>query len=266
MFPVRPCAVRWTIGDVSPSGFEALQLSIWGAWRVFGASSEYVVCVNSLPLAQAQALTGEVPDLVVWRSVTDEIPGFLRPYFDSSLADGAGWKLAPLQVFAERHELSLDNDCILWEMPQALRAWLDGSNACLIAADVHPCFGQFDGLCGPEPRNAGIRGLPPGFDLEAAIRHVLAEHPCRLLCEGDEQGLQVAVVTRSRSLHVVPLDDVTLCAPFPPYSTRLGRCGAHFVGLNAKHIPTIIEGRPASEHIQENWRRQRERICEKVMA
>jgi len=265
MFPVRPCAVRWTVGDVSRFGFETLQLSIWGAWRLFGRSSEYVVCVNTLPIEQAQALTGDVPDSVVWRSATGEIPEFLLPYFDSSLADGAGWKLAPLRVFNGRHELSLDNDCILWEMPLALSAWLEGSNACLIAEDVHPCFGQFDELCGPEPRNAGIRGLPPGFDLEAAIRRLLADHPCRLLCEGDEQGLQVAIVTRAPALHVVTLDDVTLCAPFPPFSPRLGRCGAHFVGLNAKYIPRIVDDRPASEHIQENWRRQREEIRKRVM-
>jgi len=265
MISARACAVRWTIGDVSPSGFEALRLSIWGAWRVFGASSEYVVCVNGIPIDGARALTGDVPDPVVWRSTTGEIPGFLLPYFDVSLADGTGWKFAPLRVFPDRHELSLDNDCIVWEMPPVLQAWLDGSDSCLIADDVQPCFGQFSELCGTEPRNSGIRGLPPGFDLEAGIRQVLADHPRRLLCEGDEQGLQVAVVSRSPRLHVVPLDDVTLCSPFPPNSPYLGRCGAHFVGLNARQLRRSIDGRPAVEHIQENWRRHRERIREKVM-
>ncbi|GEM_PF-4943709 len=29
----RTLGIRRTIGDVSPNGFEALRLSIWGAWK-----------------------------------------------------------------------------------------------------------------------------------------------------------------------------------------------------------------------------------------
>ena len=42
-----PLAVRWTIGDVNPAGFEALRLSIWGACRLFGPEGQYAVCVNT---------------------------------------------------------------------------------------------------------------------------------------------------------------------------------------------------------------------------
>jgi hypothetical protein len=40
--------VRWTVGDASPRGFEALRLSIWGAGRLFGTATTYVVCVNGI--------------------------------------------------------------------------------------------------------------------------------------------------------------------------------------------------------------------------
>lgn len=35
--------VRWTIGDVSDEGFEALRLSVWGAFRLFGEDAVYAV-------------------------------------------------------------------------------------------------------------------------------------------------------------------------------------------------------------------------------
>ncbi len=131
-------------------------------------------------------------------------------------------------------EIALDNDCILWDMPQAMRAWLaaEGAGTCLLAEDVAPAFGQFAALCGPAPRNSGIRGLPPGFDLAAALRDMLRAHPVRLASELDEQGLQVAALSRRAPCAVVPVTDVAICSPFPPHAPDLGRCGAHFVGLN----------------------------------
>jgi hypothetical protein len=45
--------VRWTIGDVSPQGFEALRLSVLGARKVFGPRASYAICMNSVPLAAA---------------------------------------------------------------------------------------------------------------------------------------------------------------------------------------------------------------------
>jgi hypothetical protein len=49
----------WTIGDVSPAGFEALRLSVHGARRLFGPQTEYVVCVNGLAPHEARRRTGE---------------------------------------------------------------------------------------------------------------------------------------------------------------------------------------------------------------
>ena len=123
------------------------------------------------------------------------------------MAEGVGWKLAPLRMFPDRHEIALDNDCILWELPPALRAWLEREPAqgCLLAEDVRACFGQFAAYCGSAPRNSGIRGLPPGFCLETALRAMLDVHPVQLASELDEQGLQAAALARCGTLDVVPL-------------------------------------------------------------
>jgi hypothetical protein len=225
--------VRWTFGDVSRRGGETLRRSVWGARRMFGAAAEYAICVNSLSLDEARARVGPLPDGVAWVQSDGHLPDFLRGHLHAGLAEGVAWKFAPLRLFRDRHELALDNDCILWAMPDGLRAWLDDPRGCLLAEDVVPALGQFGSLLGNLPRNTGIRGLPPGFDLEAALASVLRDHPVQLVSELDEQGLQVAALS-AHGGHMVPLRDVAICSPFAPHHSELGRCGAHFVGLNVK--------------------------------
>lgn len=255
--------VRWTIGDVSDFGFAALRLSIHGAIKLFGRRASYVVCVNTVSLQRARDLTGEVPDGLSWRDVTNEFPEWLRPHFDPQMAEGVGWKFAPLRLDQDAMELSLDNDCIMWAMPEAIRRWSDAGEGFVFAEDVVPCFGQFAPLCGTRPRNSGIRGLPPQFDLAQAFGRILQEHPVLLKSELDEQGLQAAALARFHPL-IVTVDEVTICSPFPPHLPDLGRCGAHFVGLNAKHLPWEVDGRPAVEITRERFGAYLPELLERV--
>lgn len=258
--------IRWTIGDVSDHGFEALGLSIRGAHRLFGARARYAVYVNSIPIERAQARCGPVPVDVEWRDATGRTPAWLAAHLDDGYAEGVAWKLAPPRAFPDRHELALDNDVILWRLPGAIARWLARADACVVAEDVRACFGQFADLCGDGARNLGIRGVPPGFDLDAALRDVLAARPVRLTSELDEQGLQVAALARARAVDVVPLADVTICSPFPPHLPELGRCGAHFCGLNARRVGWSLHGRPAEDHLADHWRRWRAEIERRVGA
>lgn len=258
--------IRWTIGDVSDDGFEALRLSLWGARRLFGAEALYTVCVNSVPVDEARRRVGAAPAEIDWRAVTAaDLPSFLRDHLDADMAEGVGWKFAPLQVFPDRFELALDNDCILWSTPEAIRRWLAGTGAKgVIAEDVRRCFGRFAHLCPDAPRNSGIRGLPPHFDLADALRAILAAAAAPLTSELDEQGLQVAATTRLLGAGIVGVDEVSICSPFPPHRSELGRCGAHFVGLNARSLPWHLDGRPASEYVRAHWRRRRRQIYERL--
>lgn len=262
----RAVGVRWTIGDVSRLGFEALRASVWGARRVFGASARYVVCVNSVPIDIARIRTGALPDGVEWHESSLDLPHWLRDGMSADMAQGVGWKFAPLRMFPAMHELSLDNDCILWDMPAAMRAWLadESKDACLIAEDVKTCLGQFTDLCGPSPRNSGIRGLPPHFDIGRALRDVLSRKPVTLTSELDEQGLQVAALSAAGPLHVVSVADVAVCSPFPPHLPGPGHAGVHFVGLNARRVGWRKWGRPAEELIAENWHRHCDEVWSRV--
>jgi hypothetical protein len=261
----RDPGVRWTIGDVSPRGFEALRLSIHGAVRLFGQAARYVVYVNSMELSAARALTGPVPDAVEWREAPREPPAVLREHLDAGMAEGVAWKFAPLTAFADRRELALDNDVILWEAPRALSAWLDGPpDGRLVAEDVAAGHGAFADLCGAEPRNSGIRGTPAGYDLAAALGEVLRRRPVRLGSELDEQGLQVAALSLEGPPFVVRTEDVSICSPFWPHQPELGRCGAHFVGLNAREIPWRYYERPATEVRIEHWERRRPELYARV--
>lgn len=257
--------VRWTIGDVSDAGFEALRLSVHGAVRLFGPDCAYVVYVNSMSPAQARARAGELPGLVVWRPAPTKVPEVLRRHLDSAMAEGVAWKFAPLSAFPGRCELALDNDVVLWEAPQAIRQWLaEGAARPLIAEDVAAGHGAFADLCGPEPRNSGIRGTPAGFDLAEALGRVLTMRPAALASELDEQGLQVAALSLDEPPLVVRTGDVTICSPFWPHQPQLGRCGAHFVGLNARRLPWSYYDRPATDVRLEHWRTHRPELYARV--
>lgn len=248
--------IRWTIGDVSDNGWTALGLAIAGARHVFGASAAYAVCVNSVPMEEARRRLGscafDVELLPVTRS---DVPESIRGYFDADMAEGVAWKLAPLRVFPDLWEISLDNDCILWEMPDGMRRWLQHMDPlqCLLAEDAAALYGQFTSVCPAQPLNAGIRGMPPRFPLEEALVRVARAVSGPLRSELDEQGLQVAAASTFCAPEVVAMEEVSICSPFPPHRRELGRCGAHFCGLNARHFAWQLEGRYAEEWIAEHW-------------
>lgn len=264
-------ALRWTIGDVRDRGFEMLRLSIACAFRLFGPSAEYLVCVNSISEKDAQQRTGPLPPNIEWRQVTrDDLPDVLTAHCDATVMEGMGWKLAPLRTRPERYELALDNDCIIWDLPEGMRQWLGSRDGCLFAEDVDRCLGSFDALCRPGNLNAGIRGLPPGVDLEAELETVLSgasewsDVPLRLSSEIEEQGLQAAAISQMDKLFLVRTSEVSLCSPFWPRSPELGTCGAHFVGMNAHHIPWNYYDRPADAWLDEHWKKHRPALYEKA--
>lgn len=264
-------AIRWTIGNVRDRGFEMLRLSIACASHIFGPAAKYIVCVNTIAIEEARKKTCSLPVHVEWRNINhNHLPNVLLPYFDGGLIEGMGWKLAPLRTHPECYELALDNDCILWDLPSAMRHWLHSENGCLFAEDVDRGFGSFDALCPPGNLNAGIRGLPPNVDLADELQAVLHEVKTRqngnfrLESEIEEQGLQAAAICRRNPLFLVKSSEVSICSPFWPRSPELGTCGAHLVGMNAHHIPWNYYDRSADEWLEEHWQTTRPLLYQKA--
>ena len=247
-------AIRWTIGDVSDAGFQALALSISSAKKLFGPACVYTVSVNSLPLSTAKARLGSVADEVDWFQAAGHVPSWLKERLDEHMAEGVAWKLAPPRLYPDMYELSLDNDVILWDVPAAIEEWLHSGDPefCVMAEDVQPGLGQFAEYRHALAINSGIRGLPPKFDLEGRLRQVLEETSIVLRSELDEQGLQAAALSRAH-LRLVTLEEVSIRSPFPMHQKVMGQCGAHFVGLNQKSLPWRLDGRGAHEVIHERW-------------
>lgn len=225
---------------MSTRGFEALSLSLWGAWRLFGPEPDYVVCVNTVTVDDVRRRLGETPpDLLLVQAQAAYLPAWLRPCIDSTFAGGAAWKLAPVRVAPACLELSLDNDLILWRMPSSLAGWLDQGSGYLCAEDVARTYGKLDPLCDEEPRNSAIRGLPPGFSYDVSLRRLAEGIPLILDSAADERGLEVAALERRQAGYVVDREEVG--------SQSLGSHGAHFAGLNAK--------KPSSLHRDwDGWR------------
>ena len=280
-------AIRWTIGNVRDRGFEMLRLSITCATKLFGPSAKYLVCVNELTVREAQRRTGPVPSGVGWQAVTRaDLAPQLLPWAEESCIEGMGWKLAPLRTFPDRYELAIDNDVILWDVPDGLHRWLADPSAYMLAEDADRCFGAFDAQCstaltnlGVRGLNAGIRGLPPSVDLGQALTLALTEadadsrrltgKPLDLSGEIEEQGLQAAAMARlpellGGTLHVVQLAEVNLSSPFWPKTPNFGTCGAHFIGMNARHIPWDYYDRPADNWLADHWAQSRPELYDRA--
>ncbi len=168
--------LRWTIGDVSKSGFEALRLSIRSAWNLFPKGTSFVVCVNTISIDEARRRTGEVPANTQWLDAGRLVPAWLRERVDAEMAEGVAWKLAPVRLFPRSYEIALDNDLVLWRMPETMQVWLaSGDPKCMIMAeDLHCSLGQFSSMCDSRAINSGIRGLPPDFDYEKRLENYAA--------------------------------------------------------------------------------------------
>ena len=100
-----PIGIRWTIGDVSDAGYEALRLSLWSAWNVFGEHARYAVCVNTISARVAAARVGEVPCRVNWIAASDIVPAWLRTYITPEMAEGVAWKFMPVRVFPAMEQI-----------------------------------------------------------------------------------------------------------------------------------------------------------------
>lgn len=235
--------VRWTIGDVLPYGVEALRLSIWGAYRCFGRSARYAVCVHDVPLARARAVASPLPGVVDWHAV--DAAALPRWLLRRDVSPRAVYRFAPVLVDPTRAELLLDRRCVMFATPPSVAAWLEGPNPrATVVLDAD------DGTHGLAMRGAGV-----GFDLEEALREALRESPHPLRTREDAEQLELAalglleppreVAAREVAIHALGTHGVRL-AP-PQDAEGRARWDRHVVALHDRlELPRAV--RPVRSH------------------
>ncbi|MEM7036337.1 MAG: hypothetical protein AAF570_05095, partial [Bacteroidota bacterium] len=81
------------------------------------------------------------------------------------------------RIDADKFELFLDNDVIIWRLPEAIRTWIK-TNSILVSEDWNGAhYGEFsDSLKTTDSYNAGILGMPPGFEIDLPNTSLYSDH------------------------------------------------------------------------------------------
>lgn len=200
---MKPIA-RWTIGPVTNSGKKILRESV-SIFASIYPEFHRVICFNNLNCS-------ELSDLSKLANLHEQgeksVPCTLSAPDNNPIeATGCGWKLAPPRLDINSMELFIDNDIIIHKRLPQIDEWLEKKNCGLIAEGLHRkrMYGVFDCFV-PERvhANAGLFGLPAGFDFEKKI----AEYSKFLdgsLGGYNEQGLTVATIINMKEYIMVPL-------------------------------------------------------------
>jgi len=85
---------------------------------------------------------------------------------------------------------------------------------------------------------------------------ISTRHATNASCSSSEPEPEITYLVRNA--------EVSLCSPFWPRSPHFGTCGAHFVGMNAPHIPWNYYDRPADLWLDEHWQKVRPLLYEKA--
>lgn len=236
---MKPVA-RWTIGDVSETGFKILYESVKKFHNIYPEFKK-IICYNNINLNKIKHLESYA-EFFQQKEIDSLIKLLPSNPNDDHQADGCGWKLCPPRLSCDSHELFIDNDLVILKRIEEIDRWLKCNDKTIIS-EGHPrsrMFGIFDKHIPDNIRAcAGLFGLPPNFDFAKEIIKLkkLTCKPNFLIGGWDEQGLTTAIVTKSDFV-LIPLSKVYISEDW--VDKPLGNVdyidyhGIHFVGANRK--------------------------------
>lgn len=208
--------VRWTIGPVQPAGFECLRMSIQSFRDLYDI--DCVVCHNGIDPQCISDL-----DVTLIDQQSRICSGDIKPV-------GVAWKLYPIRLDMNRHELFIDNDLIVANKIDQLDQFLTSDMTLLLQGESRN-YGKYERHVPPGYHiNSGLFGLPPGFDLNKYLKFYNNEWEINCTHSSktwDEQGFVAASLLSHNKFAVIPNNVVTNCE----MQLVPGR-GFHFVGLN----------------------------------
>ena len=109
------------------------------------------------------------------------------------------WKLCPIRLRPETHEIWIDNDIVIRERIPEVDDFLTKETTIISQAWGREKYGRFDAIVPKtEPWTccAGFFGIPPHFDFQAKALELCNGYPLQGF---DEQGLVASIVTSTEN-------------------------------------------------------------------
>jgi hypothetical protein len=224
--------VRWTIGPVKKIGFEILFESVFSFAKIYPEFNK-IVCYNNIDFNCIRHLQKNCN--IELQQENFAPCQLLNPSANPEEATGCGWKLVPPRLNPDGLELFIDNDIIIRKRLPQIDEWLERKDCGLIAEGLSRkrMYGVFDPFVPPNIHaNAGLFGLPPGFDFGKQIADY-ANFLTGGLGGYNEQGLTVATIVNMPQYIMVPLSKLHISEDHADFPEKMPDA-IHFVGANRK--------------------------------
>lgn len=241
--------LRWTFGEtkaykLSSQAWDMLEYSIKFCILLFKAEFNHInffICYNNLSrkakkIVKDIALNNSIEAI----DVSEMLPFELR----NSNVKNSWWKYAPTRMDRQAYEIIIDNDVVMWEIPDTLRMALEKNAMVALEDGVGGYYGEFkkevEDLHDKFALNAGLMGFPPGVEinLSAAIEKHLKDYFF------SEQGYTALNYAKYNGLKLlIPLSEIQ--------QLNINRIGPE--QLISKHKGGHFCG--CSFNIENNWRK-----------
>lgn len=222
--------IKWHVGNVSKSGFDCLNESVY-SFRKFYPDAEFHICYNQIEPNKLSHFND-----IQLHNQLDFLSSFpIKPL------DGyqVHWKLYPPRISKDVHEITIDNDIVIFDKVREIDLFLQSKDHTLLYQGLHGLHGSFSKYIPNGIRiNSGIFGMPPYFDFINEMNNLLTVSDWKN--KFDEQGLIALVLLKNKKYFIIPLTTIPILESdfdIDAITSDLC-CGYHFVGVNylKKHM------------------------------
>lgn len=218
--------IKWHIGNCSDAGLNCLKKSI-SSFRKFYPEAEFHILYN-------QIKKKELFNLNKFDVQYHDQINYLSSFPIKPLAGyQVHWKLYPPRINKDVHEISVDNDIVIFKRIKEIDLFLDSTKHTLLYQGLNGAHGYFSEYIPRGIRiNSGIFGMPPHFDFIDKMKDI------KMLDNWenkfDEQGLIAYVLLKDKKYFIIPLTSIPILeSNFDIVAmTNDLCCGYHFVGVN----------------------------------